>query len=219
MPPLLVIFDLDGTLVDSEALCNQALLDLVPALTDPIDVVVNRYRGKKLANILRDIEFRIGARLSDNFEQLFRQRVAELFASDLKPMPEVPEMLSALQHPFCIASSGPSEKMAHALAVTGLAPYFGERTFSAYVVGSWKPEPGLFLHAAATMGYAPKHCVVVEDSLVGLDAAAAAGMRALHYAPHGTNAIAGHTFSRMSALPGMLRGIESVHGVISSDTP
>ena len=58
MTPLLVIFDLDGTLVDSETLCNQAFLDLIPALSDTVDVVVDRYRGIKLADILRDIESR-----------------------------------------------------------------------------------------------------------------------------------------------------------------
>jgi HAD superfamily hydrolase (TIGR01509 family) len=195
------------------------LLDLIPALTVPVKVAVDRYRGKKLADILRDIECRIGAPLPENFEQSYRQRVAERFATDLKPMQGVPEMLDALQHPFCIASSGPPEKIAQALAATGLAPYFGDRVFSAYVVGSWKPEPGLFLHAAAAMGFAPEHCVVVEDSPVGLEAAAAAGMRALHYAPHLIAGTAGDTFASMSALPALLRGMANVQAVTGRDTP
>ncbi len=220
MPTLLVIFDLDGTLVDSETLCNQAFLDLVPALTDPVDVLVDRYRGKKLANILRDIESRIDAPLAENFEQLYRHRVAERFRTDLKPMHGVPEMLCALQHPFCIASSGPPAKIAHALEVTKLAPHFGERIYSSYEVGSWKPEPGLFLHAAAEMGFAPEHCVVVEDSPVGLEAAAAAGMRALHYTPHGRTVVTGNTFSSMSALPALLRGMAAIaQAITGKDTP
>ncbi|MES2584001.1 MAG: HAD-IA family hydrolase [Pseudomonadota bacterium] len=215
MTPLLVIFDLDGTLVDSETLCNQAFLDLLPALTDPVEALVDRYRGAKLAVTMRDIESRLGAALPDNFEKLYRQRVAELFAADLKPMPGAADMLAALEHPFCIASSGPPAKIAHSLALTGLAPYFGDRTFSAYTVGSWKPEPGLFLHAAATMGFAPEQCVVVEDSAVGLAAAAAARMRVLHYAPANTlntlkgpaDTTADNAFSDMSALPALLRGL------------
>lgn len=86
-------------------------------------------------------------------------------------------MLEALTHATCIASSGPPEKIKHALAVTGLDAFFAERFFSSYVVQSWKPEPELFLHAATAMGYAPEQCVVVEDSMVGIDAAEAAGMR------------------------------------------
>lgn len=216
--PLLVIFDLDGTLVDSETLCNQAFLDLLPALTDTVEAVVERYRGKKLADTLRDIEHRTGAALPANFEALYRQRVAELFESGLKPIAGVPDMLAALEHPFCIASSGPPTKIAHALALTGLAPYFGERIFSAYTVGAWKPEPGLFLHAAATMGFTPEQCVVVEDSPVGLQAAAAAGMRALHYAPEETMGVeaVNSRFSHMSALPALLRGMARGDGAAAT---
>ncbi len=220
MTPLLVIFDLDGTLVDSETLCNQAFLDLLPALSDPVEALVDRYRGAKLAVTMRDIESRLGTALPDNFEKLYRQRVAELFAADLKPMPGAADMLAALEHPFCIASSGPPAKIAHSLALTGLAPYFGDRIFSAYTVGSWKPDPGLFLHAAARMGFTPAQCVVVEDSAVGLAAAAAAGMRVLHYAPgtsiaptvsnapsalNGPTANGAIAFSDMSALPALLK--------------
>ncbi|WP_293935530.1 HAD-IA family hydrolase [Iodobacter sp.] len=205
MVQLLVIFDLDGTLVDSEPLCNQAFLDLLPSLSETVVSLVNRYRGKKLAEILSDIENKLGHSLPEGFEARYRQRVADLFATELKPMRGVPEMLGQIQHPFCIASSGPPEKIRHALAITGLATHFGERLFSSYLVKSWKPDPGLFLHAAATLGFAPEQCVVVEDSPVGLKAAAAAGMQALHYAPH--LVAQGNTFSSMLALPSILEQI------------
>lgn len=52
-------------MVDSETLCNQAFLDLIPALSDTVDVVVDRTRGKKLADILRDIERRVDASLPE----------------------------------------------------------------------------------------------------------------------------------------------------------
>lgn len=207
MPQLLVIFDLDGTLVDSETLCNQAFLDLLPALKEPVESLVDEFRGKKLADILGDIERKISSPLPDGFEQRYRSRVADLFATQLKPMAGVPEMLTALEYPSCIASSGPPEKIKQALTVTGLARYFGERFFSAYIVGSWKPDPGLFLHAAAALGFAPKHCVVVDDSPVGIEAAAAAGMRALHYAPGVKSSGNSYTFSSMSALPVILTGL------------
>lgn len=103
MKPLLIIFDLDGTLVDSETLCNQAFLDLLPALSDTVEVLVDRYRGAKLAVTMRDLEDRLGNALPDNFEKMYRRRVAELFAADLKPVPGAADMLAALEHPFCIA--------------------------------------------------------------------------------------------------------------------
>ncbi|MDZ7812066.1 MAG: HAD-IA family hydrolase [Ideonella sp.] len=178
--PQCLIFDLDGTLVDSELLCNQAFLDLLPGLQDPLAVLTERYRGQKLASILVDLAERLGAPLSADFELRYRSRVAELFETQLKPMPGAAMLLQNLPLPFCIASSGPLPKIHLALEVSGLAPYVEEsRVFSSYSVGAWKPDPGLFLHAAAAMGFEPAACVVVEDSAVGIAAAGAAGMRAL----------------------------------------
>ena len=181
MNNICVIFDLDGTLVDSEGLCNQAFLDLLPQLNDTVESLIQRYHGKKLALILADLESRLSQKLPDTFELQYRQHVAELFSRELKPMPSVVEMLEATTSPKCIASSGPPSKIRQALQVSGLSSYFGSRVFSSYEVGSWKPEPGLFLYAAKEMGFMPSQCVVVEDSEVGIEAAAAAGMKAFHY--------------------------------------
>lgn len=80
-----IIFDLDGTLVDSENLCNQAFVDLVSGLGEPAELLVNRYRGKKFAHILSDIEKRIGKKLPATFEEVYRERVTKLFEYNLKP--------------------------------------------------------------------------------------------------------------------------------------
>jgi len=203
---LLVIFDLDGTLVDSEALCQQAMLDTLPGLQDTPQAMVSRYRGMRFAEIMCDIGHRTGLQTDPAFESRYRARVAELFIRDLKPMPGVADMLQRLDRPCCIASSGPRPKIEQALHITGLARHFEGRTYSAYEVGHWKPHPGLFLHAARDMGYAGSHCIVVEDSLVGLAAAQAANMQALHYTPDRQD---GPTetpaFSDMRDLPDLLK--------------
>ncbi|TRW97151.1 HAD-IA family hydrolase [Candidatus Methylobacter oryzae] len=185
MTSICVIFDLDGTLVDSEGLCNQAFLDLLPQLNETVESLTQRYRGKKLAPILADLEGRLCQKLPDAFELHYRQHVAELFSRELKPMPGVLEMLETTNFPKCIASSGPPLKIRQTLQVSGLAPYFDDNIFSSYEVGSWKPEPGLFQYAANAMGFMPSQCVVVEDSEVGIEAAAAAGMKAFRYVQHG----------------------------------
>ena len=82
-----------------------------------------------------------------------------------------------------MASSGPPEKIATSLSLTGLRPFFEGRVFSSYDVGVWKPDPGLFLHAARAMGVAPGDCVVVEDSLPGIQAGLAAGMTVFAFQP------------------------------------
>lgn len=206
MSNICVIFDLDGTLVDSERLCNQAFLDLLPQMNDTVRSLIERYRGKKLASILADLESRLCQPLPDTFEQQYRQRVAELFSHELKPMPGVLEMLEATNYPKCIASSGPPLKIRQALHISGLAPYFGENIFSSYEVGSWKPEPGLFQYAANAMGFKPSQCVVIEDSETGVEAAKTAGMIAFKYASYGEAAPCkgGILFDDMSKLPQLL---------------
>ena len=132
-----------------------------------MESLTQRYRGKKLAQIFTDLEGRLCQKLPDAFEQHYRQRVAELFSRELKPMPGVLEMLEVMNFPKCIASSGPPLKIRQALQVSGLAPHFGDSIFSSYEVGFWKPDPGLFQFAANAMGFMPSQCVVVEDSEVG----------------------------------------------------
>jgi HAD superfamily hydrolase (TIGR01509 family) len=209
MAVLCLIFDLDGTLVDSEGLCNRAFLDLLPEIDDTVDSLIHRYRGKKMALIFADIEQRLHRKLPVDFESRYRQRVSELFRHNLKPSPGVREMLEAITYPCCVASSGPMAKVKESLQLSGLVVYFGDNIFSSYEVGSWKPDPGLFLHAADSMGFQPAHCVVIEDSTVGMEAAAAAGMRALQYLPDGrdTHFRGGVSFNDMLVLPNLLRQI------------
>jgi len=185
-----IIFDLDGTLVDSEPACSRALLDLIPELSIDLIELTDRYRGWKLAEILVDLETRLALKLPAGIETAYRDRVAAIFETELRAMPEAEEALSTIEVPICIASSGPMNKILHALDLTGLARFFGPRIYSSYEVGFWKPDPRLFLHAATEMGCSPDRCVVVEDSAVGIAAAISAGMRAIQYLPHANQATA-----------------------------
>jgi len=176
-----VIFDLDGTLVDSEHLCSLGLeIELRRfGIDETAGALAQRYRGWQLAKICAAIEQRHGIALDAAFVPAYRRTVEALFEEHLRPMPGAHDMLRALSLPACVASSAPQAKIRHALSLTGLLPFFEGRIFSAYDIGSWKPDPGLFLHAARIMGSAPADCAVVEDSEVGIQAARAAGMRAV----------------------------------------
>jgi HAD superfamily hydrolase (TIGR01509 family) len=176
-----IIFDLDGTLVDSEPLCNQAFIDLLPEILLSVEALLIRFRGRKLADIFCDIESMIGRALPDNFEAVYREHVEVLFKSSLVAFPNVHDVLQAIEIKICIASSGPQEKIVSALEKTGLDGFFAGRIFSSYDIGKWKPDPSLFLHAASKMGASPEFCLVVEDSPVGIAAAKSAGMIPLQF--------------------------------------
>lgn len=200
-----VLFDLDGTLVDSEILCNQAFIDLLPQLGPDVETLVWRFRGKRLDHILRDIEEMIDRKLAPDFELQYRMRVSQLFASSLEPMPGVYTMLDNLSLPKCIVSNGPLLKIGQALKKTGLDAYFVDAIVSSHEVGIWKPDPGLYVYAARKMGVEPAACAVVEDSDVGVQAALAAGMIAFHFQPQrGSNFDRAIPFFDMSQLNPLL---------------
>jgi len=189
-----VIFDLDGTLVDSEApgmdvLFEEALKLGVPFTREEAHAV---FRGQRMAECVAYIGARVTRPTPDfahDFEQHFtahiRQAMAARFREGLNPMPGAPQLLARLKVPFCIATNGPREKAELTLGLTGLLPWFEDRLFCAYDVGSFKPDPGLFLHAARALGAAPERCIVVEDSVPGVVAGLAAGMQVYAVcAPH-----------------------------------
>lgn len=184
----LVIFDCDGTLVDSELLCNLALEDQLSelGLKCSADELLAKYRGGKLASIISSLENEFSMTFPKSFESEYRSKVNELFDKELVANDGVQEVLNSLTIPFCIASSAPREKIERALYVTGLSKYFENNIFSSYEVGSWKPEPDLFLYAANAMKVKPEYCAVVEDSLLGLKAANQAKMKSIYYTPEAT---------------------------------
>jgi HAD superfamily hydrolase (TIGR01509 family) len=177
-----VIFDCDGTLVDSEYLCNLALeINLAElGIQESTAKLIEKYRGWKLAEIFNQLEETHNIKLN---ESKYRGLVAELFDRELKPVDGVKKALPKIQQIKCVASSGPLEKINQALQITGLSEFFGSHVFSSYIVKSWKPDPGLFLSAAEAMNFRPEECAVVEDSKVGLIAAINAGMQAYFFNP------------------------------------
>ena len=183
-----IIFDCDGTLVDSEEPGLDVLHRLVCAegLALSREQVDRQFRGGTMAGGVAWVAQQLGGRPPDfaaDFTRRVRQAMAERFRLGLDTIPGALELLSRLQLPFCVATNGPREKVELTLGLVGLLPLFDQRIFSAYEVGSAKPDPGLFLHAAAALGIAPEHCAVIEDSLPGIRAGLAAGMKVFSLLP------------------------------------
>ena len=185
-----IIFDCDGTLVDSERLGNAVIVECVGelGLRLTLDQALANFAGRKMADTIALIEEWLGKPLPADFLPELRDRMAVAFTQHLTPMEGVHDLLGALNIPACVASNGPRDKMQVSLGVTGLLEYFEGRVFSAYDCDSWKPSPGLFLYAASSMGVRPELCAVVEDSPLGIEAAIAAGVVPFGYAPHGDGA-------------------------------
>jgi HAD superfamily hydrolase (TIGR01509 family) len=206
-----IIFDCDGTLVDSETLGNAVIVDCAQelGLDLTLEVAIKNFAGRKMADTIDLIAQWLGKPVPDWFLPIIRERMAIAFEERLTAIDGVHELLQKLSVPVCVASNGPQDKMKISLRVTGLLPYFHGRIYSAYDCESWKPEPGLFLYAARVMGVNPSNCAVVEDSPLGIQAALAAGMTPFGYSPDGDDArlAIGDTriFANMSSLQDLLQ--------------
>lgn len=201
-----IIFDCDGVLIDSEPIAIGTLVDMANHLGANInlkDALVN-FKGKSLNACLSFISKRIDAPIPVNFEQDYRINTFEAFRNNIKPIKGIKEVVKNLTIPFCVASSGPENKIRLNLDITGLLPYFEGNIFSCYALQKWKPEPDIFLWAAKTMGFKPTECLVVEDSVSGVKAALAGGFDVFAYTAHDykneLEGLATNTFSSMEQL-------------------
>jgi HAD superfamily hydrolase (TIGR01509 family) len=173
-----VIFDCDGTLVDSESLSARLLGQLLQQHGHLLDeeTILHYFRGRPYARFLDDISQHFPQLDRTLFSQQFRQQSLQLLASQLDTMPGAHDLLAALTLPRCIASNGPREKIETSLHSTGLKPYFGDAIISAYEVNAWKPDPALIHHALQLLGADAADCLLVEDSASGIAAGLAAGV-------------------------------------------
>jgi HAD superfamily hydrolase (TIGR01509 family) len=183
VPPSLVIFDCDGVLVDSEPIANRVLAEALneAGYAISLDEAVARFVGRSMASVIAMVETDHGRSLPEGWLEDCQARTFEAFRRDLLAMPGMEEALKRISVPVCVASSGAPDKIAHSLSLTGLDRFFDGNLFSASMVARGKPAPDLFLYAARTMGVEPEQCLVIEDSVPGVEAAVAAGMRVLGF--------------------------------------
>jgi HAD superfamily hydrolase (TIGR01509 family) len=213
LPLRLVIFDCDGVLVDSEGPSNRAVAEEVTKLGWPMDEAesTRRFVGFQLEQIAPVVEAHTGRPVPDGWVELVRRRLVDVLADELELVSGVREVLQAVDAmglPCRVASNSSQLEMRVKFARTGLLSLLA-RSHSAYEVARGKPAPDVFLAAAAAEGVPAGACVVVEDSVTGANAAAAAGMACVGLDPHGDGLelrAAGATVIRsLLELPPMLR--------------
>lgn len=183
MHSTLVIFDCDGVLVDSEYLIASVEAEVFSSLGYPLtpEEDIRKFSGKSQKSTIETIEVALGKKLPPTTGQEIDQKISSVMAEKLQPTLDVEYILNKIEDK-CVASSSSYQMIKNSLTITNLKPYFiDEVIFSTAMVRNGKPAPDIFLHAAATMQYLPKDCIVIEDSFAGVAAAKAAGMRVIGY--------------------------------------
>ena len=179
MTPKCIIFDCDGTLVDSEDVTNRIIAEMASELgiTMTGDEATATFGGKTLNAVLYKMRELSGKEIPDDWLSRLIKKVSESWKTELNPVHGVRELLESLEIPICVASNGESIHIHQSLEMTGLRDFFDGNIFSASDIGVPKPAPDLFLYAAKKMGFKPEQCVVVEDSIPGVIAANRAKIR------------------------------------------
>lgn len=201
----LVIFDCDGVLVDSEPLSNAVMAEHITRLgwTMTGTDAIQRFKGRTMAQVHQIIEIHLDRQIDPAWRDAFHRDQEDRMRHELRAVSGVKALIARLQGVdlnTCVASQGRHEKMAISLGATELFDIFEGRIFSAVDVPNPKPAPDLFLHAANQMGALPHRCVVIEDSVTGIDAARAAGMRVIGYDADSSGALRKPTVTVVSTM-------------------
>lgn len=215
MRPKLVLFDLDGVLVDSETLSMANLIAEVAHLGLHMTPARARQRwlGTSWPDLVGAIEEDLGRPLRAGWTDQILVAERAAFRRDLQPIPRIGVLLDALESADvrrCVASSENPSGIRLKLELTDLRTRINGGLYSATMVERGKPAPDLVLHGARSEGFDPADCVVIEDAPRGVAGAVAAGMRAFGYAgdPHADRAAlqaaGGVVFDDMAELPELL---------------
>ncbi|QJW85401.1 HAD family phosphatase [Ramlibacter terrae] len=197
-----VLFDCDGVLVDSEGITNGVLRDMLAELGWELtrEECMRLFVGKAVKDELPLIEARTGQPLTEDWFVRFRERRNQGLVERLQPIPRAPETVAALHAAFrgriACCSGADRFKVELQLRKCGMLPFFEGRVFSGHEMPRSKPAPDVYLAAMEMLGVAPGRCAVVEDTITGVTAGAAAGATVFGYSPPE----AGHD------APGALRG-------------
>ena len=186
----LIIFDCDGTLIDSEVIACE----VIPKIWSQYGVhftpseFAERFIGKghhsEEVLIIRE-------KLPENINDIINAELAKRFETQLNLVPGMAKLLKNLNTTACVASNSSLDYVKNCIRITDTEKIFEERLYSAFQVKNAKPAPDLFLMVAESLNVSPGKCLVIEDSPSGVAGAKAAGMQVIGFtgASHFTDSL------------------------------
>ena len=170
-----ILFDLDGTLIDTESLALAAGMAAFTALGHPVDeAFMHSLVGVDLPSAGRRIAAAHPALDTAALNSLWQQGFQAAMANGLPLKPGVEMLLAARLLPMAIVTSSGRAEAHHKLNLTGIAGAFAH-VITVDDVQAAKPAPDPYLLAAARLGVQPSRCLVFEDSETGAESAFRAG--------------------------------------------
>ena len=181
-----VIFDMDGVIIDSMPLYHEFDIRMLGQFGHPATIeTVIPYTG--LTSVDRLTKYKEDFGLEDSVESLTKLSVDSMreffLTQDIKPIDGIPELLTHVKNcglHIGIASSTSHELIEIILRRLDVLHYF-EKIISGEDVKEGKPAPDVYLKAAEAFGVLPRECVAIEDSVMGMCSAKAAGFTCIAY--------------------------------------
>ena len=205
-----IIFDCDGVIVDTENISNEIMRSMLQQEGLHIDdkLLHERFSGFPNKENIKTAEAMLGRALPESFDDDYRKRFHAVINQHLEPINGVRDLLEKITTPIAMATNARRKEMNFKLNKIQLEETFAVR-FCVEDVAQGKPAPDLYLKAAAALNVAPEDCLVIEDSVAGIKAGKAAGMRVLAFsetleADLQTRAGATECFDTMKQLESLL---------------
>jgi HAD superfamily hydrolase (TIGR01509 family) len=182
---MLIIFDCDGVLIDSEILSARVDAEILSEIGYEItaEELAHRFAGLTTERIFQLVGEELGRPVPEKIITRAKRDTDKKLKEEVQPIPGVQEMLDLLDDPRCICSNSRPERLELSLVKAGLWDRFRPYVFSAQAIGEGrgKPAPDVFLHAAKIFETDPAQSIVIEDSVAGATGAVAAGMRVIGF--------------------------------------
>lgn len=178
-----VIFDMDGVIVNSEPLHEDAFLETFEELGYGHNhgIVFEQYLGRSDRAVWNAfIEAHTPKQTIEELTDLKEGRLVQVLRETEPLFPNVPQLIEKLaaRYPLAVASGSVHRVITEVLNLQNLRRFFGP-VVSAQDVARGKPDPDIFLRTAELLKKDPATCCVIEDTIAGVEAAIAAGMKVI----------------------------------------
>jgi len=172
-----VIFDCDGTLVNSEAPTASLITEILlnDGYATNFEEILNISRGVKLSTLGNKLQTLFSDLDPNKFIETYNGNILKKLEADLLPDPTIVKLLKNFPVAMCVASNGSLERTRLALKASNLLQFFDGLIVSAYEINAWKPDPKIILHSSSILNTHPSECLVIDDSVDGLKAGLSAG--------------------------------------------
>lgn len=177
----LAIFDMDGTIADSESIAQKVTIDFFKDRGITINKIEQKdVFGLNWKDLVREILERNGMEYNQNLKNTLKERYVRNMKKHVEAIPGVYDLLDFLKSKVKLALATNSRMREVDIICSRLDfEKFFELKLARDHVKNAKPDPEIYLKAAGTLGAEPDECIVFEDSVVGIKAAKSAGMNCI----------------------------------------